>query len=129
MTPHLVRIVKQDGSLPDCAVAALAMLCGVTYGEALAAFKQPARVVKTGAYFTEMKQAAAKLKTRTTIKRHGFDITTETGVIYLAGKAENHVAFLWEGRVIDGDGSCWLTPKSYLEARSFRAKALLVLQP
>lgn len=127
MVPELVHIVKQDGNLPDCAVAALAMLCGVTYGEALAAFPQPERVVKTGAYLTEMQEAAAQLDTPTKIKRR-FNIAHETGVLYLSGKTENHVAFLWAGRVVDGDGACWLTPKAYLKSRGFKAKALLVIQ-
>jgi hypothetical protein len=126
LVPELVHIVKQDGDLPDCAVAALAMLCGVTYGEALAAFAQPDRVVKTGAYLTEMQEAAARLGTATKIKRR-FDVLRETGVLYLAGKSENHVAFLWAGRVVDGDGACWLTPKAYLKSRGFKAKALLVI--
>lgn len=125
--PDLVHVVKQDGDLPDCSVAALAMLCGVTYGEALAAFPKPQRVMKIGAYLTEMRSAAAKLKVQTKITRT-FDIYRDTGVLYLAGKSDNHVAFLWMGRVMDGDGSCWLIPHVYLKSRGFKAKALLVIE-
>lgn len=125
--PELVHLVKQDGDLPDCAVVALAMLCGVTYGEALAAFPEPGRVVKSGAYFTEMQEAAAKLKMKTVIRRR-FQIDRDTGILYLAGKTENHVAFLWAGRVLNGDGGCWLTPKTYLKSQGYAAKALLIIQ-
>src|SRR5687767_12875175 len=107
MVPELVHVVKQDGDLPDCAVAAVAMLCGVTYGEALAAFPEPDRVVKAGAYLTDMQDAAAKLKINTRVRRR-FKLDVDTGILYLAGKTENHVAFLWAGRVVDGDGACWL---------------------
>jgi hypothetical protein len=128
-SPDLVYLVKQDSGLPDCAVAALAMLCGVTYGEALAAFPEPDRVMKTGAYFTtDLKSAAKKLGIKTRVRRR-FDIYRDTGILYLAGKQDNHVAFLWVGRVLDGDGACWLFPHVYLKARGFKANALLSVQP
>jgi hypothetical protein len=121
--PYLVRVVKQDGLLPDCAVATLAMLCGVTYGEALAAFPRPDRVVKIGAYLTELRAAAKRLKVTLVLTRR-FDLEDDTGILHVSGKDE-HLVFLWAGRIIDGNGECWLHTDSYLKAHSYTAKALL----
>ena len=122
--PHLVRVVKQEGSLPDCAVVAVAMLCGVTYGEALAAFPKPRSVMTTGAYFTEAQTAAKALGVRTKIKRR-FDVDEDTGILHVSGKDE-HVVLLWEGRIIDGNGECWLSPDTYFGTYSYTPKTLIV---
>lgn len=124
--PYLVRIVKQDGVLPDCAVVTIAMLCGVTYGESLAAFAKPHRVVKTGAYTTELQGAARRLKVKTVLKRT-FDLDEDTGILHVSGKDE-HLVFLWAGRIIDGNGECWLHADSYFKTHGYSAKSLLALQ-
>lgn len=123
--PELVRVVKQDGTLPDCAVAAVAMLCGVTYGEALASFPDPRHVVKTGAYLTEIQAAAKRLGVRTRIRKR-FDVDEDTGVLHVSGKDE-HIILLWEGRVIDGNGECWLNPATYFGTYEYKPKALITV--
>jgi hypothetical protein len=121
--PELVRVVKQDGTLPDCAVAAVAMLCGVTYGEALAAFPKPKAVVRIGAYLTEIQVAAKSLGvTLRTCKR--FDVDDDTGILHVSGKDE-HLVLLWDGRIIDGNGECWLHPQTYLGTYKYQPKTLL----
>lgn len=122
--PELVRFVRQDGDLPDCAVASLAMLCGVGYGEALAAFPKPWRVVKCGAYLTEMQAAAKRLGVKTTIRKR-FDLEEDTGILHVSGKDE-HLVFLWAGRVIEGNGECWLSSLSYLTTYGYDAKSLVM---
>jgi hypothetical protein len=121
--PDLVRVVKQDGTLPDCAVATVAMLCGVTYGEALAAFPKPQAVVRIGAYLTEIKTAARSLGvTLRSCKR--FDVEEETGILHVSGRDE-HLVVLWDGRIIDGNGECWLNPKTYFGTYKYKPKTLL----
>jgi len=122
--PLLVRVVKQDGTLPDCAVAAVAMLCGVTYGEALAAFPKPKSVMKIGAYLTEVRTAAKALGVTLRVSRR-FDVDEDTGVLHVSGRDE-HVVLLWEGRIIDGNGECWLSASTYLGVYKYKPKTLLV---
>lgn len=122
--PELVRVVKQDGTLTDCAVAAVAMLCGVTYGEALAAFPKPDRVVRIGAYLTEIQTATKALGIRTKLRKR-FDIDEDTGILYVSGKDE-HIVLLWDGRIIDGNGECWLSPTTYLGTYNYTPKTLIV---
>ena len=121
--PDLVRVVRQDGHLPDCAVAAVAMLCGVTYGEALAAFPKPQSVVKVGAYLTDIQTAAKVLGLRTKLRKR-FDIDEDTGILHVSGKDE-HIVLLWDGRIIDGNGECWLSPTTYLGTYDYTPKALI----
>lgn len=125
-TPYLVRIVKQDGVSPDCAVASLAMLCGVTYGEALAAFPKPQRVMKLGAYTTELVAAAKRLGVKTKLRRT-FDLDDDTGILHVSRRIDEHVVFLWAGRIIEGNGECWLNSESYLKTNRYKAKSLLAL--
>lgn len=121
--PEMVRIVRQDGTLPDCAVAAVAMLCGVTYGEALAAFPKPVSVMKIGAYLTEVQCAAKRLGVKTRIRKR-FDVDEDTGVLHVSGKDE-HVLLLWDGRIIDGNGELWLHPQTYFGTYKYTPKSLI----
>lgn len=123
--PEMVRMVHQDGNLPDCAVASLAMFCGVSYGEALAAFPKPHRVIKVGAYMTEMQAAAKALGVRTRLRKR-FDLEEDTGILHVSGKDE-HLVFLWAGRIIEGNGECWLSSQSYLHTYDYSAKSLIVV--
>lgn len=122
--PDLVNMVPQDGNLPDCAVVAVAMFCGVTYGEALAAFPNPQSVMKRGASIGEV-QAAIKTLGITTKLRSRFNLKKDTGILYVGGKT-NHVALLWQGRIIDGNWQCWMSPQTYLGANEYTAKTLIV---
>jgi hypothetical protein len=114
--PELVRLVRQDGSL--------AMFCGVGYGEALAAFPKPHRVLKAGAYLTEIQSAAKVLGVKTKIRKR-FDVEEDTGILHMSGKDE-HLVFLWAGRIIEGNGECWLQSLSYLATYEYIPKSLVV---
>jgi len=122
--PELIRFVRQDGTLPDCAVASLAMFCGVSYGEALAAFPKPHRVVKTGAYLTELQSAAGRLGIRTKLRKR-FDVEEDTGILYVSGK-EEHLIFLWAGRPIEGNGDMYLSVLTYCHVNGCKPMSLLV---
>lgn len=123
--PEMVRIVRQDGELPDCAVASLAMLCGVSYGEALAAFPKPQRVIKVGAYLTEIQVAAKALGVKTKIRKR-FDLEEDTGILHVSGTDE-HLVFLWAGRIIEGNGECWLSAFSYFATYEYTPKSLVMV--
>lgn len=123
--PEMVRFVKQDGESLDCAIATVAMLCGVTYTQALTAFPKPSKVLESGAYLTELQAAAKKLNVKTKIKKR-FDVDEDTGILYVSGKDE-HLVFLWAGRIIEGNGECWLNPASYLATYKYKAKSLVVV--
>lgn len=125
--PDVIKVVRQDENVTDCAVASLAMLCGVTYGEALAAFPKPESVMKTGAYLAEIQAAALALGKKTRNRRR-FDIQADTGILRLEDDTKyDHVVFLWAGRVIDGNGSCWLEPRKFLRRKHCKAKSLIAV--
>jgi hypothetical protein len=126
LSPHLVHMVRQTGVDHDCAVATLATFCGVTYAQALAAYREPLRIVKSGAESWRPMQAAAKrLGVATRITRK-YDIEEDTGILCVKKPKEEHVVFLWEGRVIDGNGELWLSPLQYLDAYEYRSTSLMV---
>lgn len=125
--PERVRIVLQDEEVPDCAVASLAHFAGITYGAALVAFPRPDRVMSRGAWMTELQAAAATLGIETKVLRK-FNIEEDTGILWLKGKKgdDDHVCYLWAGRIIDGTGECYLSPFDFLRVCGGKPKSLLV---
>jgi hypothetical protein len=126
--PHLVRFVPQQQGHGDCAVASLAMLCGVDWPTAFAAFDDPASVLAQGvAPWAEFRHAASRLGIKTRVKRRP-DLHADTGILYCTDidGPDGHAAFLWAGRIIDGDGRCYLFVPDYLRLRQFRSHSLLM---
>jgi hypothetical protein len=127
-SPDMIRVVHQTGAHPDCSVAALATFASVTYAQALAAFTNPSLVLKRGAHWREVRAAAKRLGLKTALKR-SYDIDEDTGLLYLASlkpKDDDHMVFLWAGRVMDHE-QAWLNPSAYLAANGFRPESLLVV--
>jgi hypothetical protein len=133
--PTLVRFVRQSGHHGDCAVSTLAMLAGVMYEDALlAAAKVNPHVLAQGMTWPQIRAAARRLglKTRTV---HTYD-DDATGILWVEpvalganrGDLTEHVVFLWEGRVIEGNGELWNDLDTYLRHYGWEAKALLVTQ-
>jgi hypothetical protein len=127
----MVRFVRQSGHHGDCTVSTLAMLAGVMYEDALlAAAKVNPNVLTEGMTWHQIKRAANRLglKTRTI---HKFD-DDNTGILHVTrvalglGTPAEHVAFFWEGRIIDGNGEMWNELDTYLRHYGLEAKALLV---
>ena len=85
----------------------------------------PLKVVKTGAYWREMKTAAKRLGVKTRVTRK-YDIEEDTGILCVKCGRLEHVVFLWEGRIIDGNNESWLLPIQYLDAYGYRPTSLLV---
>ena len=130
--PTLVRFVRQSGHHPDCSVSMLAMFAGVMYEDALlAAAKANPHVLKEGMTWAQIRKAARYLGLKTRIVKT-YDADESTGILHVSrvalglGPMSEHVVFLWEGRVIDGDGELWLTTSDYLRHYGYEAKGLLV---
>ena len=126
--PHMVRVIKQNGMHADCSVASLATLFGTTYDEALivAGSVQPA-VLGCGMTWREMRLTAKRMGGKTRLLRSGqYDIEEATGILCVKRDDSEHVVFLWEGRIVDGNGELWLSPQDYLTHYKYRATGLLV---
>ena len=122
--PHTVRPVWQQEH-HDCAVAATAMFCGVDYPTALAAFSRPAQVLREGVSpWAEFRKACRRLGVHTRVNRRP-DLERDTGILYVTDEQHGHVCLLWEGRVVDGDGTLWLFTVDYLTHRQMTAHTLL----
>jgi hypothetical protein len=129
----LVRFVRQSGHHGDCSVSTLAMLAGVMYEDALlAAAKVNPQVLYTGMTWHQIRATARRLglKTRTI---HKYD-DEATGILHVSrvalgidGQLSEHVVFLWEGRVIDGNGELWVDLMDYLRHYGWEPRALLVV--
>lgn len=125
--PELVRFVPQNGDDNDCSVATLATLCGVTYSQALAAFVEPVKVLRRGAYWKDMQTAARRLGVKTRVVRNGrFDIQCDTGILCVRKPKEEHVVFLWAGRIVEGNRDLYLCPYNYCAVNGYTPKSLLV---
>jgi ABC-type bacteriocin/lantibiotic exporter with double-glycine peptidase domain len=127
--PTMVRFVRQSGHHGDCGITTLAMLAGVMYEDALAAVigLEPT-VLQTGLRWTEMRRAARKLGLKTRLLR-SYDLEEATGVLALKDttkRGEDHYVFLWEGRIIDGNGELWREPSDFFKHYSLRPMWLLV---
>jgi hypothetical protein len=125
--PHVVRSVRQQGGHGDCAVAALAMLCGVDWPTAFAAFDDPRGLLKHGVQpWTPIKRAAQRLGVKTRVATR-VDMERDTGILYVSDiyGPEGHAVFLWQGRIVEGDGSLWLFVSDYLRAMQYEAHSLL----
>ena len=104
-TPSLSIIAQRTAM--DCAVACLAMLCGVEYEVALAAFRH--NVSARGATIRQLQQAARRLKTTLVWSRRRVDVETETGLLCVrsAQWPNDHLVVLKEGQIIDTDWTLW----------------------
>jgi hypothetical protein len=129
LPPAFVRLMRQNGINGDCAIFALATLCGTSYEEALAACVcvLPS-VLDDGLKIPQIRRAAKLLGAPMRRVPPGrYDIEEATGILYVRkGKDDAHVVVLWAGRVIDGEGSLWLHPEDYLRHHKYAPYSLLV---
>jgi hypothetical protein len=128
LPPYYIKAVRQNGLNRDCTIATIATLAGVNYEEALAAavLVQPA-VLEVGMTWPEIRQTCEALGLDTTIKRRGaYDLDEDTGILNVKNRKEDHVVFLWAGRIVEGNFEQWLDPEEYLKHYRYRAASLLV---
>ena len=105
--PILKVIPQRHGA--DCGVACLAMLCGVSYENALVAVaqEQPNVCVK-GVYLRELRGAARRLGFTLKSKRT-IDLETDTGILNLSSRKwkMEHLVVLREGLIVETDGTLY----------------------
>ncbi len=124
--PDFIRFVKQTGYHGDCSISALGMLTGTLYEDVLiAAASVNPTVLQTGMTWPQMRKVASLLGVVTRLARK-YDITEDTGVLNVVRGKDDHVVFLWEGRIIDGNGEMWIAPDGYLKQYGYTAGALLI---
>jgi ABC-type bacteriocin/lantibiotic exporter with double-glycine peptidase domain len=108
MDAPIIRVVLQRHPA-DCGVACLAMLCGVSYENALVAVAQyRPDVCITGLGLRDMRASALRLGYRLKVRQR-YDIETDTGILNLSFKKQKleHLVVLREGLVIETDGTLW----------------------
>lgn len=128
LQPSYIKAVRQNGLNRDCAVATIATLAGVNYEEALAAcVTVRADMLDRGLTWPEIQRSCDELGIDYVLKRRGrYDLEEDTGILNVQNAKEDHVVFLWAGRVIEGNFEMWLDPEEYLKQYKYRAGALLV---
>jgi ABC-type bacteriocin/lantibiotic exporter with double-glycine peptidase domain len=108
MDAPIIRVVLQRHPA-DCGVACLAMLCGVSYENALVAIAQyQPDVCVSGLQLRDLRAAARRIGFALKAQRH-YDIETDTGILNLSFKKRRleHLVVLREGLVIETDGTLW----------------------
>lgn len=132
LPPDCVRWICRNGEDNDCAVAAIALACGISYEAALgAAMGQAKNPIHVGMTLREIRATIKALgyKART---RKSYDLDEDTGILWVSVRGEDdHVVYLWEGRVIEpslGRRSLWLDPKNYLTHEDARAGVLITVE-
>ncbi len=120
----LINLIPQR-HIADCGVTCLAMFLGVTYEDALLAFDDGSRVIRSGVWFPDLRRAAAKLGIPTRVKRAP-DIELDEGILKVEfRRGETHVVVLREGILFDTDFSVW-RPEDYCAAKRAKLGALLI---
>ncbi len=137
--PHMIRHVRQSGVHGDCVVACLGTLLGLTYEEVLiTASKVRPNVLKHGLHWIDCIRIGKKLgMPLKVIKPTAEELEEHTGILGLVrpnanweAKAlkEEHVVYLWAGRVIDGNDEHWLDVEDYLTHYKYEVTGLVVSQ-
>lgn len=124
----VIRVVLQRHDW-DCGVACLAMLCNTSYETALVACAQTKEELDgEGLYLYEMVKAAELLDVSVITRRaKRFSLDTDTGILHVFNlkTAVYHVVMLWQGRLIETDGTIWEDADTYLSSKGFKPGALI----
>lgn len=124
---NVVRVIEQRES-SDCGVAVLAMLAGISYEDALrVACGVDEEGASDGLFISQLIAAAADLEI-TLKRRRRFDITKDSGILYLVHKKndfDRHVVLLKRGIIIDTNTTVWFDPAKFLRFHKYNASLLL----
>jgi hypothetical protein len=128
LPPAYIKLQRQNGQNPDCAVASMGMLFGVNYEEALAAcLGANPDVLEEGMTWAQMREAADLLGGSVKLLPRGrYDIEEATGLLNVKNGVEDHAVLLWAGRIVEGNGELWLEPDDYLAHYKYQPYSLLV---
>lgn len=139
--PDVIRWVSRSGDHSDCAVAAIATACGVTYEVALQACMQVApAVLQSGMRWGEIRSAArclgyaVKTLPFERIRLDDFETTgiLEVESIQKGAQEFRHVVYLWGGRIVEPKfdrQELWEDPEQFLNHYGYRVGRLLMLSP
>lgn len=130
LPPDVVRWVGRNGEDGDCAIAAIALACGTTYEETLAAALLCREDAIHGLNWKDMKALVKRLGLSCSLHRK-YDLDEDTGVLDCRHGRKEHVVYLWEGRIIEprlDRRSLWLDPKAFLEHEGWTAGMLLKIR-
>lgn len=132
--PDVLRWEPRGQGHGDCAIAALALACGVTYEIALAAVLGVcANALIEGLDIKEVKLAATHLGFKVRISRK-YDLEDDTGILFVEQphvKDSGHAVYLWEGRIIEPKHDrqqLWLEAQAFLSHYKYKAKELIRLE-
>jgi ABC-type bacteriocin/lantibiotic exporter with double-glycine peptidase domain len=128
MDAPILRVVVQRHTM-DCGVACLAMICGVSYENALVAIAQDQpNVCSVGIWFTELRRAAKRLGFKLKAKRR-VDLAEDTGILNLSSSKwrSDHVVVLREGLIVETDGTLW-EPDVFLRHHEAKVGTILVAE-
>ncbi len=106
-TPFLKVIPQQHDA--DCGVACLAMFLGVSYAEALNAFRH--NIVQEGTSIRQLQAAAGRLK-RPLVWTRKVNLDEDTGILNVTSQGwhRDHMVILKDELIIDTDLSIWEAP-------------------
>ena len=134
--PDVIRWVSRSGDHDDCAVAALALACGVTYELALkVALSTAPELLNGGMRWGHIRRTAQRLGcTVRTMQFEQIDLSDESqaGILELDRKGEpaTHVVYLWLGRIIDPKvdrRELWDDPEMFFSHYGYTVGRLLVV--
>lgn len=129
MDAPILKVIPQRHAA-DCGVATLAMICGVSYEDALVAVaaEEPA-VLTRGVHYKHLERAALRLGFRFR-RRRRYDLDTDTGILNLSSTrlVADHLVVLKEGLIIETDGSLYDADVYFAHLKA-RPGILLVAEP
>lgn len=130
LPPDVVRWVSRSGEDPDCAIAAIALATGQTYDAVLAQAVQVRADAIRGMNWKDIRGVVARLGFSSALKRK-YDLDEDTGILDCKRGREEHVVYLWAGRIIEprlDRRSLWADPVAFLEHEGWTAGMLLTLK-
>lgn len=118
MIPLAIKPIVQTG-IGDCAIAALAMYTGKSYGEAASvAVRFAPKAFARGMWCTEIQKAAAALGVHLKQTRR-FSIDEDTGILCVDNPDGAHAVVLFHGLIVNSaDGQIWEPEAYFIEARA-----------
>lgn len=125
--PPFIPVVWQRKKT-DCSVACLAMMCAVSYEDALLAIGKK-RVLTRGIALGEVIKAALKLGKVLTFHR-AIDLDNDTGILGVKGGVGwdyEHLVILHNGSIIDPQDKAIWDHETYLSANGAAVTSLLTL--
>lgn len=130
--PDVVHWTPRSNDHGDCAVVIIAMATGFTYEETLAAAVSiRPEVLHLGLTLAQTRKTLQMLgyKVRASSK---FDLSEDTGLLWVEAKGDAHMVYLWGGRIINpaqfDRTALWMDPTDYLKAGGWTAKWLVTFK-